>query len=115
MGGGNAAVEDRRTIGGAAELIAGGIRTLAPRVIRELMQKLQCRAIGLEAIGALRKTLPFSAHRTIEGRVPNAAIKPVIDAVVEIASLRMSIANAPAGDDVLPYISFVVAIGVFEK
>src|SRR5688572_4107273 len=115
MGGGNPAIENRRTIGCAAELIAGSIRTLAPRVICKLMKKLQGGSIGLEAIGALRETLPLAAHGPIEGRVTNAAVEPVINAVVEIAGLGMSIADPPAGDDVPPHIDLVVAVGVFQK
>ena len=78
------------------------------------MQKLEGGAIGLEAIGALREPLPL-AHRAIKGRVAHAAVEPVINAVVEIAGLRVSIADAPASHDVLPRVGSVVAIGVFQK
>ena len=65
------------------------------------MQKLQRRAVRLEAIGALREPLPLAAHRAIEAGVAHAAVEPVVDAVVQVVRLRVGVADAPAGDDVL--------------
>ena len=114
-GGGDAAIEEGGAVGGAAVLVAGGVRALAPGVVGELVEELEGGAVGLEAVGALGEAAGLTADFAVEAGVADAAVEPIVDTVVEVAGLGVGVADAPAGDNFLADVSFVVAVGVFEE
>src|SRR4030095_3186158 len=107
--------ENRRAIRGASEVIAGRIEALSPGVVGKLMEKLERRAVGFESIGAHCEVEQLASDRAFESRVADAAVQPIVVAVVKVARLRVSVANAPAFHDDLTYVGFVVAVRVLEE
>ena len=114
-GRGDAAEEKRRVVRGAAELIAERIRAVAPRVVRELVEKFEGGAVGLEAVGALRELQILAADVAAETGVADRAVEPVVVTVVEIVGLCVGVVDAPAGHDLGAHVGLVVAGGVLEK
>ena len=112
---GDAAKEDRCPVCGAAELIASLVRALCPSVVGELMKELDLRAIGFETIAAHRELMILIAHAPLEAGVANCAINPVINAILQVAGLRMGVANAPGIHEHFTHIRVVVALSGLEE
>ena len=112
--GGDAAEEEGRAIGGATELIARVVGAVAPGVVGELMQELERAAVRLEAIGAHGELMLLAADVAFDAAVADAAVDPVVEAVVQVAGLRVGVADAPAVHDDLAFVGFVVAVGVLK-
>ena len=79
------------------------------------MEELQRRTVGLEAECSLRKTHLLPADFAVEAGVADAAVEPVVHAVVEVVRLRMRVADAPARHDLLANVGLAVPIGVLEE
>ena len=79
------------------------------------MQKLQRRAVRVEAVGALRELHRLPADGPLETRITHAAVEPVVVSVVQVVRLRVGVADAPAGDEILAHVGLVVAVRVLEK
>ena len=110
----NASEEDRRTIGRSTELIARIVGAVAPRIVRELMQKLDRTSIRFETICPHGELLFFATDVTLNAAVADAAVDPIVEAVMQIAGLSMGVSNTPAINDRLTLVSLVIAIGVFQ-
>ena len=78
------------------------------------MQELDGAAVRLEAIRSHRELMLLAADVALDATVADAAVDPVVEAVMEIARLRMRVADAPAVDDRFALVGLVVAIGVLE-
>ena len=113
-GGGDAAEEDGGAVGGAAELVAGVVGAVGPGVVGEPVEELELGAVRFEAIGAHGELLFFAADDAFDAGVADAAVDPVVEAVVQVAGLGVGVADAPAVDDGFAEVGFVVAVGVFE-
>ena len=61
------------------------------------------------------KTRLLPSHLAAVPRVADTAVKPVVQAVVQIVGLRMGVADPPAGHDLLAHVRLVIAIGVLQE
>src|SRR5262245_7713713 len=111
----DAAVENRSAVGRSAKIVAGGVEALSPGVIRELVKEFEGGAVRFETVGAHGEIEQFPTDRSLKAGVTDAAVQPVVVAVVEVAGLRVSVTNAPAFHDHFADVGLVVAVGVFEK
>ena len=114
-GGGDAAEENGRVVGGASELVTKLVGALTPRIVGELVEKLEGGAVRLKAIRALGELFFDPADGAPETGVADGTVEPVVVAVVEIAGLGVGIVDAPAGHDLGAEVGFIVAVIVFEK
>lgn len=110
-GGGDAAEEAWVVIGGGAKGVAGIVEAESPGVVVELVKELEIRAVFLETVDPHAESLAI----VIVGGVSDGAVELVIESVAEVGRAGMGVAGAPAGEDNLADVRFVVAVGVFQK
>src|SRR5262249_44942281 len=86
-----------------------------PRVIVRAPQKFEFRAIGTESIEPRTERQPFAIDGSIETRIPNDAVDPVVEPVMQIARAGVRIARGPAGEQDAALVGYVVAVYVLEE
>src|SRR5207245_4768914 len=87
----------------------------APRVVVARTNKLQRRAIGLEAKDALPEADFFPANGATKSGVPNRSPNPVIETIAQVAGRSVRVTHAPAGEEHPALISLVVPVRILEK
>src|SRR5262245_13104947 len=105
----------RVAVGGRTEQIALLVETNAPGVVACTPQELEFRAVRLEAVEALAKSVLLLADGAVEARVTDDAVDPVVQAVLQVTRAGMRVAGVPAAEENLALISHVVAVGVSEE
>src|SRR5439155_22740941 len=86
----------------------------APRVVVARTNKLQRRAIGLEAKDALPEADFFPANVATKSGVPNRSPNPVIETIAQVAGRSGCVAHAPPGAEHPALASLVVAVQILE-
>ena len=109
------AKKSRVVVGRGTEHIAGLVEADAPGVVVELMQKLHRRAVGAETEHPHAKAMLLTADLTVEARVADRAVNPVVKTVAQIARTGVGVARAEAGEEYFTHVRLVVAVGVLEK
>ena len=112
---GQSAEEGRVIVGRGAEHIAGLIEADAPGVVVKLMQKLHRRTVRAEAEHAHAEAMLLAANLTVEARVTDRAVNPVVKTVAQIARAGVRVARAETGEEHLTHVRLIVAVGVLEK
>ena len=79
------------------------------------MQKLDVRAVRSEAKYAHAEVLLLTVDRTVESRVADRTVNPVVKTVAKVARASVRVTYTPTGEEHFANIGLVVAICVLEE